>query len=541
MSWCVCVCLGVCACGRGEGQGARAARQEGAERGEGGADAVFRSTLMRARERGRRCAPNDRPRRGNAQWAALDNDTVLEIFGLPGGRPESGAAGAARQAHARSRAPASQRRLGLSDSQLAVFRAVLRAAGSTCCSWAPRLRQVVPAQGPAATACARRSSPRPPARPPTRSAPWTIHSALGLGLGKQPARQVVAKLLTPSRGTTAAGWLTTSAAATRSLSTRCPCSPPSSWTSRARSCRWCAADLPQFVVSGDPMQLGAVGADTDGAFHDSGLVKGLRALRAGRVVSAGGGLARSCASSTARASGKAREADVAVAARERFAHRWTRRRRGSSAATSRRATTTISSLTSWLVWDCTSTGSRWRATCRLTTSGFARGTRCTSSRARACCSTATCPSTRRCTTARAARCASLAPLSALVDFDAGDPGADQVRHAGVREGRQGRGHAHVHAAHARVGRAHPPRAGRDARLHGRRPEQVLRGGAGVRGALARARGVSTRRWPGCCLHHLNNIDKAALAFYNECAERSEARAERHRERERQAAAAREPG
>ena len=37
------------------------------------------------------------------------------------------------------------------------------------------------------------------------------------------------------------------------------------------------ADLPQFVVSGDPMQLGAVGAETEGAFHDSGLVKGLRA------------------------------------------------------------------------------------------------------------------------------------------------------------------------------------------------------------------------------------------------------------------------
>ena len=36
-------------------------------------------------------------------------------------------------------------------------------------------------------------------------------------------------------------------------------------------------DLPQFVVSGDPMQLGAVGAETEGAFYDSGLIKGLRA------------------------------------------------------------------------------------------------------------------------------------------------------------------------------------------------------------------------------------------------------------------------
>jgi ATP-dependent DNA helicase PIF1 len=35
-------------------------------------------------------------------------------------------------------------------------------------------------------------------------------------------------------------------------------------------------DMPQIVVSGDPMQLGAVGADKDGSFVDAKLVKSLR-------------------------------------------------------------------------------------------------------------------------------------------------------------------------------------------------------------------------------------------------------------------------
>ena len=77
------------------------------------------------RGKGAGARPQLPPQRGNAQWAALDNDMLVEVFGyLEGDRKVAQLAHLDKRTRRVARL-AVQRHLRLSDSQYAVFRAVL--------------------------------------------------------------------------------------------------------------------------------------------------------------------------------------------------------------------------------------------------------------------------------------------------------------------------------------------------------------------------------------------------------------------------------
>jgi ATP-dependent DNA helicase PIF1 len=216
--------------------------------------------------------PQRPPRRGNAQWAALDNDMLVEVFGyLEDDRK------VARLAHLDKRTRrvarlAVQRHLRLSDSQYAAFRAVLERKENVLLMGNPGsgksfLLKVLKERmrNPLVTASTGAAAEKIGA--------WTLHSALGLGLGERTAQQIVKKQLTPVRGVV--------------------------YPKPGMTCGQLIVDevsmltaklldlagevlvllrgrLPQLVVSGDPMQLGAVGADKEGRFYESGLIRRLK-------------------------------------------------------------------------------------------------------------------------------------------------------------------------------------------------------------------------------------------------------------------------
>jgi len=214
------------------------------------------------------------PRRGNARWDALGNDALLEVFGyLEDDRK------VARLAHLDKRTrrvvrAAVQRHLRLSDSQFAAFRAVLERKENV-------LLMGNPGSGKSFLLKVLKERMRDPLVTASTGAAaekigaWTLHSALGLGLGERTAEQIVKKQLTPVRGVVypkpghTCGQLIIDEV---SMLTAKLLDLAVQVLTLVRGSR----RLPQFVVSGDPMQLGAVGADREGPFYEAGLVRRLR-------------------------------------------------------------------------------------------------------------------------------------------------------------------------------------------------------------------------------------------------------------------------
>lgn len=217
--------------------------------------------------------PKPPPRVGNARWDALDNDALHEIFkhfddrGL--GRLARLDRRTRRVAYAATKAV-----LGLGDSQWEVFKAVLHRRENVLLMGSPGtgksfLLKVLRDRMPRALVTASTGAAA------EKIDSFTLHSALGLGLGNKPANEIVGQL---KRRDLAMG-----------VKFPQPCQTCDTLIIdevsmlTAKTMDLAAAvmlgfrkKLPQLVVSGDPMQLGAVGMEKDGAFYTSKLVGKLR-------------------------------------------------------------------------------------------------------------------------------------------------------------------------------------------------------------------------------------------------------------------------
>lgn len=211
----------------------------------------------------------------NAHWSVLNNDTLSEVFTHLDDRQLARFSGVNRRTLSVARA-AIQRHLGLGESQWAVFDAVLHKRENVLIMGAPGsgksfllkvLKERV--RNPLVTASTGAAAEKIGA--------CTLHSALSLGLGDKTAAHVVKGMLHPNHYF---------------------CGVP-----HVHACRKCDTlivdevsmltakildlvaeilallrgwKMPQLVVSGDPMQLGAVGADKEGPFYAAALIKRLR-------------------------------------------------------------------------------------------------------------------------------------------------------------------------------------------------------------------------------------------------------------------------
>ena len=212
------------------------------------------------------------PRRGNACWDALGNDALLEIFGyLEDDRK------VARLAHLDKRtrrvvSTAVQRHLRLSDSQFAAFRAVLERKENV-------LLMGNPGSGKSFLLKVLKERMRDPLVTASTGAAaekigaWTLHSALGLGLGELTAEQIVKKQLTPVRGVV---YPKPGHTCSQLIIDEVSMLTAKLLDLAGKVLVLVRGRLPQLVVSGDPMQLGAVGADREGPFYDAWLVRRLK-------------------------------------------------------------------------------------------------------------------------------------------------------------------------------------------------------------------------------------------------------------------------
>jgi ATP-dependent DNA helicase PIF1 len=160
-----------------------------------------------------------------------------------------------------------RRHLGLGDSQWDVFEAVLHRNENVLIMGAPgsgksfllnilkeRLRKPLVTASTGAAA--------------DKIGAFTLHSALGLGIGTMTSKQVVAKLLKSNRGDS--GMCRTLIIDEVSMLT-------AKLLDLAAECLvMLRGKLPQLVVSGDPMQLGAVAAHSEGPFYEAGLIRRLK-------------------------------------------------------------------------------------------------------------------------------------------------------------------------------------------------------------------------------------------------------------------------
>ncbi len=212
---------------------------------------------------------------GNARWDSLDNDALLEIFQHLDDRQLTRMARLDRRTR-RVAYAATRAHLGLSASQWDVFVAVLHRRESVLIMGPPGsgkshllkvLKERVP--NPLVTASTGAAAEKIGA--------WTFHSALGLGLANKPVKEILKKL------------------------TRRQYHGGQPYPQPCQSCECLIVDevsmltahtldlakevilelrgvrkLPQLIVSGDPMQLGAVDAARQGLFYESELVHKLR-------------------------------------------------------------------------------------------------------------------------------------------------------------------------------------------------------------------------------------------------------------------------
>ena len=220
--------------------------------------------------------------RGNGLWSWLDSDALAEVCAHLDDRQLARLSNVDRRTLEVARA-AIRRHLGLSASQWDVFDAVLHKREDVLLMGGPGsgksfllkiLQERV--RAPLATASTGAAAERINAR--------TIHSTLGLGLGERSVEEIVKKL----RGGNG----------DRRFGRGAPPSTPV--LDGITNCRTLIVDevsmltakllrlaeqvllkllrgrLPQLVVSGDPLQLRAVGAEVEGSFYDAEVVQRLR-------------------------------------------------------------------------------------------------------------------------------------------------------------------------------------------------------------------------------------------------------------------------
>jgi len=215
--------------------------------------------------------PKPPPRVGNARWDALDNDALHEIFkhfddrGL--GRLAQLDQRTRRVAYAAMKAC-----LGLGDSQWEVFKAVLHRRENVLITGAPGcgksfLLNVLKDRVPRVLVTASTGAAA------EKIDSFTFHSALGLGLGDRPADEIVKQLKRSRHGVVYPQPCQTCDALI--------IDEVSMLTAKvldlaAEVMLAFRGTLPQLVVSGDPMQLGSIGAEKDGAFYTSKFVAKLR-------------------------------------------------------------------------------------------------------------------------------------------------------------------------------------------------------------------------------------------------------------------------
>lgn len=215
--------------------------------------------------------PNPAPRRGNARWDLLDNDTLAEIFAHFDDWKLARLAPINRRTRQVVRA-AIQSHLKLSDSQYEVFRAVLERKENVLLMGAPGtgksfllkvLKERMP--NPLVTASTGAAAEKIDAH--------TLHSALGLGLGDKPAKDIVKrqqafyqKTGTPPPGLTCRALIIDEV----SMLTAKLLDLAGEVLVMLRG------GLPQLLVSGDPLQLGAVAMKAEGPFYQAGAIRRLK-------------------------------------------------------------------------------------------------------------------------------------------------------------------------------------------------------------------------------------------------------------------------
>ena len=213
------------------------------------------------------------PFRGNGRWETLDADTFAEVCVHLNDRQLARLSNVDRRTLKLARI-AIQRHLGLSASQWAVFDAVLHRREDVLLMGAPGtgksfllkiLRERV--RNPLVTASTAAAADKIGA--------MTLHSALSLGLGDKPVEEIMKRLKRPHN---AHGQETIN---TITNSTTLILDEVSMLTAKLLRLAEevllkVRGRLPQLVVSGDPMQLGAVAAAREGSFYDAELVQRLR-------------------------------------------------------------------------------------------------------------------------------------------------------------------------------------------------------------------------------------------------------------------------
>ena len=213
------------------------------------------------------------PRRGNARWSWLDDDTLAEVFSNLDDRQLARVANVDRRTFKLARA-AIQRFLGLSASQWDVFHAVLHKRESVLLMGAPGtgksfllkiLRERV--RAPIVTASTGAAAEKIAAR--------TLNSALGLGIGEKTCAELVRRMRLPRNPygqniiANLMGCRTLIIDEVSMLTAKLLCLAEEVLV-RVRG------RLPQLVVSGDPMQLRAVKHQFEGPFYHAELIKNLR-------------------------------------------------------------------------------------------------------------------------------------------------------------------------------------------------------------------------------------------------------------------------
>jgi len=486
--------------------------------------------------------PRRAPRPGPARWAALSDDVLLEALCHLDDRQIAQLARLDKRTRRLARAGV-QRRLGLGDSQYAVFRAVLERRehvlllgppGSGKSHLLKILRDRLP--NPLITASTGAAAEKIGAA--------TIHSALGLGIGNQTARQIVVGKLTRKYK----GFMPHPA-----LEQICGCKAlvideVSMLTAKLLDLAFevlemVRTDLPQFVVTGDPMQLNAVGADKgEGPFFESGMIKGLRAYVLTESFRQTEDSPFLRILNRARL-GKARESDVqwlranvcpqVDASAPRLFCLCYHVGKYNSAKLDELPMGTLHLYRPQVTGKVPSTTATWMYTTgRMPDDDEPRdvlhlkvGARVVLSR--------NLPEFPMLHNGSCGTVASLTNLSALVNFDVGvEARIKHVTQEYERDGQVVGTRTYMPLMLAWAVSIHRAQGATLDAMYVDLSKCFTEGQAYV--ALSRVREAAHAQVDGLALHHLNNINKGALAFYNECAERSEARIERHRERERQA-------
>jgi len=481
----------------------------------------------------RAARPKPAPRRGPARWEALTDDVLLEVLCHLDDRQIARLARLDKRTRRVARAGV-QRRLGLGDSQMDVFRAVLERREHV-------LLMGPPGSGKSFLLKVLRERMRAPLVTASTGAAAdkigavTIHSALGLGIGNQTVKQIVAKLTKGYRGTPHPA-----------LANICGCDTlvvdeVSMLTATLLDLAFevlqlVRMDLPQFVVSGDPMQLGAVGAQQDGSFYESKLIKGLRAYVLTESFRQAEDSAFLRILNRARL-GKARDSDVqwlrahfcpkVDAAAPRLFCRNYQANEYNEAKLDELDQAGLHIYRQQKTGDLTMPHGFRGGLAIAGALHLKPGARVLLSR--------NLPEYPSLHNGSCGTVVSLTHVSALVNFDAGTQARIKfVTQEYEKEGKVVATITYMPLVLAWAVSIHRAQGATLDSMYVDLSKCFEPGQAYV--ALSRVREAEHAQVEGLALHRLIDINKEALAFYNECAERSEARAERHRERERQALA-----